>query len=253
MSDPFIRFSGLVRKGLRFRKQFEGAKQSVGNVPFAWYAYDCFSNLFYIQRLLNQAGLHLEQLAGTLPVLDVGAADGALSFFLESLGFRVHACDYSGTNVNRMSGIRTLAAALGSAIEIHDIDLDGRPELSGGYGLALFLGTLYHVRNPFSILELLARHAGFCLLSTRVARLSPDKRINFADLPIGYLLEPSQVNADVTNYWIFSPAGLRLLVQRAGWKILAESRSGAQASDPVTAQGDERMFLLLAKSQVGWR
>jgi tRNA (mo5U34)-methyltransferase len=248
--DGLIRFSGLVRKGLRFRRKFESSKQLVRPRTFDWYPYDCFANLFYIQRLLNSSGLSLDKAIGTKPVLDLGAADGALSFFLESLGHRVHACDHAGTNLNRMEGIRSLAAVLGSRISIHDTDLDARFDLPDQYGAALFLGTLYHVKNPFYILELLARRAQFCFLSTRVARLTADKKVRLDNAPVAYLLEPDECNSDVTNYWIFSPAGLRVLVKRAGWSILASANSGATESDPITQEGDERMFLLLQSNVV---
>ena len=217
----------------------------MGPQSFSWYPYDCFANLFFVQRLLNQAGLSLEAVIGSQTLLDLGAADGALSFFLESLGYQVHACDHSGTNINRMRGIRTIASELASSIGIHELDIDGRFELPGDYGAVLFLGTLYHVKNPFYILEQLSKHARYCFLSTRVARLSADKAVRLDGQPVAYLLEPDECNSDVTNYWIFSPAGLRLLVKRAGWTICAQANSGASESDPVTPEGDERMFLLL--------
>src|SRR2546430_5013483 len=147
--DRLLRFSSLVRKGLRFRRVFDDAKRKASPQNFDWYPYDCFANLFYMQHLLQRAKLTLDEVGGGAPMLDVGAADGALSFFLESLGYPVHACDHAGTNINRMQGLRTLAATLGSRIEIHDMDLDGRFELHGQYGLARFLGTLYHLKNPF--------------------------------------------------------------------------------------------------------
>jgi tRNA (mo5U34)-methyltransferase len=241
---PFIRFSGLVRKGLRFRSKFEQAKRAAEPRDFDWYPYDCFANLFYMQRLLRQAALSLEHIVGAEPVLDLGAADGALSFFLESLGYSVDACDCSGTNINRMQGLRALATVLGSRVQILDVDVDGRFDLTGRYGAALFLGTLYHLKNPFYALETLAKHARFCFLSTRVARLTADRTVRL-DAPVAYLLDAEECNADATNYWIFSPAGLRLLARRAGWQVCAEVSSGASDSDPITAQGDERMFLLL--------
>ena len=139
--DRLLRFSSLVRKGLHFRRAFENAKSNAGPQNFDWYPYDCFANLFYMQHLLQRAKLTLDDVAGGAPLLDLGASDGALSFFLESLGHRVHACDHAGTNINRMQGLRTLASALGSHIEIHDMDLDGRFELNVEYGLAVFLGT----------------------------------------------------------------------------------------------------------------
>jgi len=243
--DRLFRFSSLVRKGLRFRRAFENAKRKAGPRNFDWYPYDCFANLFYMQHLLQSAKLTLEDVAGGAPLLDLGAADGALSFFLESLGYRVHACDHSGTNINRMQGLRTLATAFSSSIEIHDMDLDGRFELNGEYGLAVFLGTLYHLKNPFYVLETLRSHTRYCFLSTRVARQSPDASVHFENIPVAYLLDPQECNADSTNYWIFSPAGLVRLAQRTGWRVLSSANAGAAVSDPSTTQGDERMFLLL--------
>jgi tRNA (mo5U34)-methyltransferase len=243
--DRLLRFSSLVRKGLRFRRAFENAKRKAGPQSFDWYPYDCFANLFLMQHLLAAANVTLDDIAGGAPLLDIGAADGALSFFLESLGYQVHACDHAGTNINRMQGLETLANAFASHIEIHDIDLDGRFELNGQFGLVVFLGTLYHLKNPFYVLETLRSHARFCFLSTRVARQSPDASARFANIPVAYLLDPQECNGDSTNYWIFSPPGLVRIAQRTGWRILSSANSGATASDPATTQGDERMFLLL--------
>jgi tRNA (mo5U34)-methyltransferase len=243
--DQFVRFSGLVRKGLRFRRRFEQAKERIGGRDFEWYPYDCFANLFYVQHLLHDARLSLEEVAGSEPVLDLGAGDGALSFFFESLGYRVEAWDHSGTNINRLRGMAALAEAFGSQVRIADVDLDGRFEMAGEYGAALFLGTLYHLKNPFYVLETLAQRARFCFLSTRVARWSPDGQVRLDQVPVGYLLDAGECNADATNYWIFSPPGLELLAKRAGWRICASAVSGSTESDPRTREGDERMFLLL--------
>jgi len=94
--DPLIRFSSLVRRGLRFRNRFEQIKKEVSPPDFAWYPYDSFVNLFLFERLRRAAGLTLTELDGSSPLLDLGTADGALAFFFESLGFTVHACDHSG-------------------------------------------------------------------------------------------------------------------------------------------------------------
>jgi tRNA (mo5U34)-methyltransferase len=243
--DRLVRFSSLVRKGLRFRRAFENAKRTAGPQNFEWYPYDCFANLFYMQHLLQHTKLTLDDVVGDAALLDLGAADGALSFFLESLSYQVHACDHAETNINGMQGLRTLAGALDSRVEIHDMDLDGRFELTAEYGLAVFLGTLYHLKNPFYVLETLGRHARFCFLSTRVARQTPDASVRFENIPVAYLLDPQECNADPTNYWIFSPPGLVRLAQRTGWRVRASANSGATVSDPATTQGDERMFLLL--------
>jgi hypothetical protein len=49
------------------------------------------------------------------------AADGALSFFFESLGCKVESWDYVPTNMNRMAGLYDLAQILGSGITIQNV------------------------------------------------------------------------------------------------------------------------------------
>jgi tRNA (mo5U34)-methyltransferase len=246
--DPLIRFSGLVRRGLRFRSQFELTKKNAAPAGFAWYPYDSFTNLFPLERLRRDAGLSWSEIVGTRPVLDLGTGDGALAFLFESLGYSVHACDHAGTNINRMEGVRRVAAALNSKIEIQDVDLDSGWTPEQHYGLALFLGTLYHLKNPFAVLERLRAHARYCFLSTRVASWSPDRTVELGRVPVAYLLAPTECNGDTTNYWVFSRPGLLRLAERCGWRVKASLRTGARESDPATAEGDERQFLLLENS-----
>jgi len=243
--DPLIRFSSLIRQGLRFRKRFESIKAQSFPAGFAWYPFDSFTNLFPLERLRREARLTLAEMAGGLPLLDVGTGDGALAFFFESLGYAVDACDCSATNMNRMEGVRRMAAALGSHVQIADVDLDGGWAPSRDYGLALFLGTLYHLKNPFGVLERLARRTRYCFLSTRVAVWDPDRSVELGRIPVAYLLAPGECNQDVTNYWVFSPPGLVRLAERCGWRVLASLRTGARDSDPASDAGDERQFLLL--------
>ncbi|MGA3188794.1 MAG: methyltransferase domain-containing protein [Bryobacteraceae bacterium] len=198
-----------------------------------------------MQRLLRAAGLSLAEIVDGKTVLDVGAADGALSFFFESLGFAVNAIDSSTTNMNRMQGIRLLAEHFHSKVRIDDTNIDHRLCLKDNHGLALFLGTLYHLKNPFAVLETLAAHSRFCLLSTRVARWSPDHRLRLDEAPLAYLLDKAECNQDSTNYWVFSPPGLLRLVERTGWEVCGSANSGSSDSDPSSPMGDERAFLLL--------
>jgi tRNA (mo5U34)-methyltransferase len=243
--DPLIRFSSLVRHGLRFRSRLELIKKQAAPPGFAWYPYDSFVNLFFLERLRRMAGLTFSEMAGTGPLLDLGTADGALAFLFESLGFTVHACDHSGTNMNRMEGVRLMAATLDSQVQIEDIDLDNGWDPGREYGLALFLGTLYHLKNPFAVLERLSQRARYCVVSTRVACWSPDHTVELGRVPAAYLLAPDECNNDTTNYWVFSPPGLTRLAERSGWSVLASLRTGASESDPTSAAGDERQFLLL--------
>ena len=247
--DPVIRFSSLVRRGLRFRRRFEAAKKKAAADTFAWYPYDSFANLFPFERLRRQAGLTLAQMTAGRPLLDLGTADGALAFLFESLGYAVDACDYSGTSINRMDGVRRMASALGSRVRIVDVNVDGGWTPRRDYGLVLFLGTLYHLKNPFAVLEQLAHHARYCFLSTRVAGWSPDRSVELGRVPVAYLLGAGECNQDSTNYWVFSPPGLLRLAERCGWRVLASMRTGAHDSDPASTAGDEREFLLLESAR----
>jgi 2-polyprenyl-3-methyl-5-hydroxy-6-metoxy-1,4-benzoquinol methylase len=180
-------------------------------------------------------------------VLDFGAQDGETAFLLESLGYQVDAADHPAYNHNGMRGIRALKAALGSAVEIHEIDADRPFTLPhDSYDLAIFLGVLYHLRNPFYVLEELARRCTHCLLSTRVARRYPDGAAMPAGVALTYLLAENELNQDNSNYFIFNEAGLRVMLDRAHWDVLDYVSLGdTSLSDPVRLDRDERAFCLL--------
>jgi tRNA (mo5U34)-methyltransferase len=216
-------------------------------VDFAWYPYDSLGNVERMLAILQSIeGTNLSIQPGDR-VLDIGCGDGEMSFLLESAGYRVTAIDYSLTNHNRMEGVRTLKRLLGSKIEIIDIDLDNDlAPLDGQHAMALCFGLLYHLKNPFYLLEQISRHAQFCFLSTRVASHFPDGIPMAADQPIAYLVDENELNADRTNYWIFSRPGLNRLFKRTRWEVVASINVGeTRSSDPVNPDKDERVFCLL--------
>jgi SAM-dependent methyltransferase len=184
---------------------------------------------------------------GGRKVLDLGCADGELGFFLESLGYQVTAVDHGVYNHNGMRGARALKAALGSSVELVELDLDRPFQLPGGpYDLAFFLGTLYHLRNPFHVLEELAKRSAFCFLSTRIARRFPGGAPMPKDVALAYLLDETELNNDESNYFVFSEPGLRLALKRTYWDVLDFLPVGdTRRSDPVRADRDERAFCFL--------
>ena len=158
----------------RFKKKLDALKTSLGPQEFEWYPYDSFGYMSRLDELLKGRLAVMRTLAGYEPVLDAGCGDGALSFFMESLGCRVDAIDNPPTNHSGMQGVRRLKEALGSNVEIHQMDIDSQFTLpKERYGLTLLLGILYHLKNPFYVLETLAQHTHYCLLGTRVARVTP--------------------------------------------------------------------------------
>lgn len=155
--------------------------------------------------------------------------------------------DWPATNWNSLRGARRLKDLLRSAVAIHEVDLDSQFRLPRDrYGLVILLGILYHLKNPFFVLEQVARASRFCLLSTRVACQTTDGAVRLNAAPLAYLLAPDECNNDATNFWIFSLPGLLRLADRCGWNVLAQRTVGDTVrSNPSSPQHDERAFLLL--------
>jgi SAM-dependent methyltransferase len=236
----------LARRAAEFQGILDGARKAIPDPGFEWYRYDSLGNFFTLERLLTGERRELLKLTEGLPILDIGCADGDIALFLSSLGCTVHAVDNPGTNCNGMAGVRRSKELLGAGnLEIleRDVDDDLRPPLPK-YGLALLLGVLYHLENPMRVLERLSMHARYLILSTRVARRSPDKAVDLSALPVAYLLGGSETNDDPTNFWIFTRPGLERLLARSGWRAVDWLSVGNTAdSDPVTEAGDERAFV----------
>jgi tRNA (mo5U34)-methyltransferase len=238
----------LRRRAVAFEAQLGKAKRDADPSSSFWYPYGTLSNFIHLEGLLSGEHRFLLDLAEGGVIADVGAADGDLAFFLEQeLGLRASIIDHAPTNFNSLRGARLLKERLSSAVEIHDIDLDQFHRLpQERYGLVFFLGILYHLKNPYYALEAFARCTRHLLLSTRVARFTPDKRTALREVPVAYLLHETEANNDPTNFWIFSEAGLRRLFQRTGWEVLEFMTVGdTRSSDPASSAADERAFCLL--------
>lgn len=210
----------LVKCADEFGLTLEGVKNRIHPRSFEWYPYSSLSNLRTLDRLLTGPSRFLLNLAGGKPVLDVGCADGDLSFFFESLGCRVQAIDNPVTNYNAMRAVQALKTELRSDVEIHSMDLDGQFLLPHNqYGLVLLLGILYHLKNPYYALETLSKHARYCLISTTISDCLPGLYETVTGTSLAYLADIYEINHDSTNYWIFSDAGFRRLLKRCNWEI----------------------------------
>ncbi len=235
----------ILKEGAVFLEKLKILKSSL-NSPFPWYPYNTLSNLWHLDTILKSPYRDLDSFVLKEPILDIGCADGELGFFLESLGHCVNFLDYGPTNYNTLRGLRALHTALKSSSTITELDIDSQFTLPRNYGLCLCLGLLYHIKNPFFLLETIAKHSTYCLLSTRVFQVTKDKRVRAGDSPIVYLVAPEETNNDPTNFWIFSEAGLKRIIARTGWEILSWGSVGnSHESDPSSPERDERVFCLL--------
>lgn len=259
--------SELKDRALAFKEELDARKADLAP-NFPWYPYGSLHSFDLLDRLLTGKHRQLLDLIGDGSCADIGCADGDVSFFLETLGCRMHLVDNGPTNFNGLQGARLLKETLQSGVEIHEVDLDSQFQLpqGGAYSLVFFLGILYHLKNPYYVLESLAKSARYCLISTRIAKytsrdpkqgvgltkLHGDKRASIADVPVAWLLDELECNNDPTNYWIFSDAGLRRILERTGWDICDYITVGdTENSDPSSIEGDERAFCLVKSRMTG--
>ncbi|MBS1877662.1 MAG: class I SAM-dependent methyltransferase [Acidobacteria bacterium] len=236
--------SALAAEAGRFGERLRRIKSQVGGLE--WYPYDTLAVFPVLEGMLRGPDRDLLAMAGAGRVLDIGCGDGDLSFFLDSLGRDVTAIENPSTNYNGVRGYQAMARELGTraALELQDIDrgfsLSGRT-----YGLAFCLGVLYHLKNPYGLLETLARHARHCVLSTRIAQVTV-RGTGIEKDPVAYLVGPSETNNDATNFWVFSMAGLERILERTGWELCAYSLTGTKrGADPARVDRDQRIFCLL--------
>jgi tRNA (mo5U34)-methyltransferase len=216
-----------------------------------WYPFDTLSCVPTVAELISRDfDVVAADIAGR-PVADIGCADGDLAMLFAGWGADVDAIDYAPNNFNRMLGVRTLSRVLDLPVRTYDINLDHDFKLpQDSYGLTLFLGILYHLKNPYAVLEQLAFQTRWCILSTRIAQVTPTVRARVESEPIAYLADGREIGNDATNYWVFSASGLFRILQRTRWAIVASKRIGCLVdSSPIDPKGDERMFVLL-KSRV---
>ena len=236
----------LLPAALQFRQKLTALRAGKPQA-FEWYPYESLTNAGHLDRLLAGNYEAILGVPGASGILDIGCADGDLAFLLESLGYPVTAIDHPSTNHNGMLGIRTLRNLLGSSVEILEADIDSQFTLPPNrFRLAVFLGILYHLKNPFHALERLAKSCDYCVLSTRIARQFPDGAVMPPQHPMAYLLAPDELNADDSNYWIFNEAGLRRLISRTHWEVVEFFTGGdTSRSNPTSREHDERAFCLL--------
>jgi tRNA (mo5U34)-methyltransferase len=243
-------------RAAQFGARLDEVKAELEGPSWGWYPWKIVPEFIdTFNALLTGENRRLfEDPAGTR-VADIGAADGDLAFFFASIGFTVDIIDGGEPSIReqRLQPARMLKRALDSPAEIHGVDLDHDFELPHTYDVVFLLGVLYHLRNPFLALETLAGSTRHCIISTKVARYARrpgrfgrGRRLEIAEVPVAYLLDTHEASeADTTNYWVFSEAGLRRLVERAGWTLLDYHRWGNLAKAEPGSTDEARVWCLL--------
>ena len=235
----------IHEKMIDFRTKLEKIKKGEN---IKWYPYEILSGIDHINNMLTNENRGIFSTITNKHIADIGTADGDMGYFFESMGYDVDLIDCEPPNYNKMQGVRKLKELLNSNADIYNIDLDSQFKLpKKNYELIIFMGILYHLKNPFYVLEQLAYSSKYLILSTKIAKFTPDNSVCYKDFPMAYLVGAEEsANGDSTNYWIFSENGLRRILQRTHWDILDLMTVGdTKKSDPITTEHDERAFCLL--------
>ncbi|MCC0015825.1 MAG: DUF1698 domain-containing protein [Rhodobiaceae bacterium] len=152
-----------------------------------------------------------------MSVLDIGAWDGAFSFEAERRGAsRVLATDHFcwvGDGPGKKAAFDIARHALNSKVEeavvtVEDLD----PARHGTFDVVLFLGVLYHLKNPMYGLECAAAMShDQIVVETVIARGLPDHP------PMAVFFPNSELNDDDTNWWAPTPACVEAMLRRVGF------------------------------------
>ncbi|OPZ07332.1 MAG: hypothetical protein BWZ10_02848 [candidate division BRC1 bacterium ADurb.BinA364] len=122
-----------------------------------------------------------------------------------------HFC-WSGEGWGTKAGFELARRALGSRVEDRDIDVFGlSPQSVGEFDIVLFLGVLYHMRDPLGALERAASVARELLIVETEVDLLWRRRPAAAFYPAG------ELNGDPTNWWGPNPAAVRAMLLCAGF------------------------------------
>ena len=254
-SLPVSDIGELKLEANQFAKRLTSMKAKIHPDHFEWYPYNTLASFEHLDRLLHGRNRDLRGLIRGGRVADIGCGDGDLAFFLESCGLTVDAIDHPSPNMNGMRGVAALKKALNSSVDVHNIDLDMQFVLpADAYELVFFLGILYHLKNPFYVLEMLSRQAQYCILSTAIAdQLPPNAGSrDIKGVPMAYLADKEEINADSSNYWLFSSAGLRRLLKRTNWDVVEFFTAGEAGDQRAWCLARTRYALANVQLVAGW-
>jgi tRNA (mo5U34)-methyltransferase len=164
-------------------------------------------------------------------VLDIGAWDGAFSFEAEKRGARdVLATDHfawsSGQGWGTKAGFDYARAKLKSKVRSLDIDVpDLTIEAVGGqFDVVLFLGVLYHVKDPQRCIEQVAKLTRERLIVETVTSL------NEYDYPVMRFFPDGSMGGDVSNYWAPNTMCLDRMLRTCGFRSIEVTMSPVSPS-----------------------
>jgi tRNA (mo5U34)-methyltransferase len=177
------------------------------------------------------ARLGLPDRCDGMRVLDIGVRDGFFAFELERRGAEVVAIDYMDP---ADTGFPVARELLDSKVDfVVDNVYNVTAQRYGTFDLVLFLGVMYHLRDPLLVLDRLwavLNEGGMLALETQIldsalqlrdgsftSLKAVDARLD--DLCLMQFHPGDSLHGDHTNYWSPNAACTRALMEAAGFEI----------------------------------
>jgi tRNA (mo5U34)-methyltransferase len=160
--------------------------------------------------------------------LDVGCWDGYNSLEAYRRGARrVLATDHfawSDQCWGNRGAFELMRKHLAPSIEVKDIDLDQLTVDSvGEFEIVLFAGVFYHLRNPFAVLEQIARLAKGCLIvETHIDALDVSE-------PAMIFYPGCELGGDHSNWWGPNPSCVEAMLRDVGFNRIETSMGAVHA------------------------
>jgi hypothetical protein len=251
---PKIFKKGLERDAFVFEAELNTIKKE--KVDFTFYPYSSISNIGHLEKLLQPTEVKLTNLINRKKVLDVGAADGDMSFLSEYWGAKqVDVIDFPLFNYNGLRGIKYIKKRLKSKVIIYEYDLDSLnwPKLDQ-YDFCFFLGIMYHLKNPVLVLEQLSKHVKKMVISSKVFDIVEigGKKVRMSDHNLCYFWKPAETNNDTSNWWCYTESSMKQIIERAGWRVISATRVDQYVgkAEPSNMKLDGRYFIYAESTQI---
>jgi tRNA (mo5U34)-methyltransferase len=166
-------------------------------------------------------------------ILDIGAWDGFFSFEAERRGAsRVVATDHfcwSGQGWGNRQGFDYIRARRNSTVEAVDVDVPNLGSAGlGQFDTVLFLGVMYHLKDPYVGLEAAAAMSRDHIVVETVTAFHAEK------LPAIRLFADRELDDDPTNYCAPNPPALELMLRACGFNRIELAASPVSYGNPLS-------------------
>ena len=130
---------------------------------------------------------------------------------------------------------------LGSAVEhrtanVYDINIDQ----FGTFDIVLFLGVLYHLRNPMLALDQIrtvVADGGEIFVETQ---LTTDSTLLATETPAWEFFPADSHNQDASNMWAPNVPALRAVLEECEFEVIADSDYGTRGYAHARAVSEDR-------------